>query len=95
MSLDKVLSHSFLSKMHICDWAYTEELTPRSFKKYTQWVDQEFHGPLNYLADYRKDKRQHLDSILPGTKSALVFLFDYSQAKKFQMEMIYYKAAYC
>lgn len=75
---------SELSPYKVIDWGYTEELEPRSFQQFTDWVEQGQHGPLSYLADHRKDKRSSLEKVYPGARAALVFLFDYRAAKNYQ-----------
>lgn len=65
----------------IVDWGYTEELMPRSFGHFDSWVKRGDHGSLNYLSDYRKEKRESLEHIFPEAKSALVFLFSYHQSR--------------
>ena len=75
-----------LTSQKIVDWGYTEELVPHTYQQYLKWVEDGFHGPLNYLGDERKLKRESLKSVFPECESALVFLFDYRDAKKFQEE---------
>jgi len=76
------LSKSELSELKIVDWAYTEEPTPKTLNHYDKWIDNNYHGPLNYLADERKEKRKSLKELYPDFQSALVFLFDYTPEKK-------------
>ncbi len=66
----------------IVDCGYTTELTPESYGRYDRWVQKKGHGPLHYLADYRKDKRKSLKAYYPECESALVFLFSYADGKK-------------
>jgi epoxyqueuosine reductase len=82
--------------MQIVDWAYTEELLPITYQKYLNWVDAGMHGPLNYLADERKDKRRSLKEIYPECESSLVFLFNYAETKKAlsDIELPYKVASY-
>lgn len=72
-----------LNAMQIVDWAYTEELVPKTYQHYQSWLDQNLQGPLNYLADERAQKRKSLKEVYPQAQSALVFLFDYRAAKNF------------
>lgn len=88
MTLHDVFSPSFLNDLHIVDWGYTEDPCPLSFDHYDQWVQNEGHGPLNYLADERKDKRADIRHFFPEFKSSLVFLFSYSD-KKAQLNNFY------
>lgn len=81
------LDPKFLNSFQIVKWGYTEELTPTSYDQYQKWVEQELHGPLNYLADERMKKRKSLTHLYSDCKSALVFLFDYRAAKKWQEEV--------
>lgn len=85
-----------LAKMQIVEWGYSEQLTPISYSKYLSWVEAGMHGPLNYLADHRKDKRSSLNEIFPECQSALVFLFDYKETKKSlsSIELPYKVASY-
>ncbi len=76
------LSAEKLNTMKIVDWGYTEQLEPISFDHYDQWINANLFGPLKYLADQRKDKRKSLKNVCPACESAIVFLFDYREAKK-------------
>ena len=75
-----------MSGMQIVDWAYTEELIPRTYQEYLTWVANKHNGPLKYLEDERKEKRESLKNVFPECESSLVFLFDYRAAKKFQQK---------
>lgn len=75
------IDSEFLKECKIVDWAYTEELRPKTYEYYLEWVAKDLHGPLKYLSDERKDKRKSLDEVYPGATGALVFLFDYRPAK--------------
>lgn len=76
-----------LSKFKVVDWGYTEELEPRTYQHYLDWVNKGLHAPLKYLSDERRDKRASLDLVYPEAKSALVFLFDYRSAKVFMEKL--------
>ncbi len=78
------ISPALLESKQIVGWGYTEELRPRTYQEYLDWVTNSYHEPLNYLADHRKDKRASLTEVYPECESALVFLFDYRSAKKYQ-----------
>lgn len=80
------LSVNELTNKKIIDWGYTEELTPKSYDRYLEWVNKDLHGPLNYLADERKLKRETLKNVFPECESAVVFLFQYIDLKKTLME---------
>lgn len=71
-----------LSKFKIVDFGYTEELEPRTYKEFLDWINQNYFGPLNYLADHRKEARKSLKNVYPECQSAIVFLFDYRSSKK-------------
>src|SRR5690606_37580433 len=58
---------------------------PLSFDHYLNWLNDKKHGPLNYLADERAQKRKNLREVFPECQSALVFLFDYAE-KKYALE---------
>jgi epoxyqueuosine reductase len=79
------LSESFLSQFQITKWGYTEEDTPHSLDTYHAWVEGKHEGPLSYLSDWRREKRNKLSEVFPKFQSALVFLFDYKEEKKRQM----------
>ena len=76
----------FLKESRIIEWAYTEELEPRTYQNYLEWVDKGMSGPLKYLTDHRKDKRKSLSEVYPECESVLVFLFDYRAAKKYLLD---------
>jgi epoxyqueuosine reductase len=78
------ISKQELAAAQIVQWGYTEQLEPTTYQQFLGWIDQNLHGPLKYLADERKTKRQSLKEVFPECESALVFLFDYRKAKKFQ-----------
>jgi epoxyqueuosine reductase len=89
------LSTEKLHSWQIIDWGYTEEDIPLSLKYYDNWVKKNYHGPLIYMADERKEKRKSLSSFYPAFQSALVFLFDYKKAAKAnQQNQNYQFAAY-
>lgn len=76
------IDEEFLKTIQVVDFGYTEGSIPKTFKQYEDWVSKDFHGPLNYLSDYRKDIRSDLKKVYPEFESALVFLFDYTPEKK-------------
>ena len=81
--------------MKIIEWGYIMSSKPESWTHYEKWIDNNYHGPLKYMADERKDLRASLNNFYPEFKSALVFLFDYtSTAKKNQNDQNYKFAAY-
>lgn len=69
----------------VVTWGYTEELRPKTYDSFLKWVDQNYNGPLKYLEDHRKLKRESLSEVYPDCQSAIVFLFDYRDSKKFQI----------
>ena len=77
-----MISDNLLQKFNIVDWGYTEEGKASSYSNFEEWIDQNKHANLSYLADERKEKRKHLKEVFHEFKSALVFLFDYSSSKK-------------
>jgi len=76
---------SLLEQLDIADWGYTEEISPRSYSRYEEWVEKEHSKPLSYLEDHRMQARQSLTSVIPDAQSALVFLFNY-HPQKIQLE---------
>lgn len=70
-----------LQAMQIVDWAYSEDLTPKTYVHFKNWVSQDGHGPLSYLSDHRADIRKDIKSFFPEAKSSLCFLFDYRNAR--------------
>ncbi len=77
-----MISESLLLDLGIVDWGYTEQSKPLSYPNYQNWLNQNLHGKLNYLADDRGEKRANLKNLFPEFESALVFLFDYKKEKK-------------
>lgn len=75
-----------LKELGVLDWGYTEDPLSTSFNHFDSWTNESRHGPLNYLADHRKDLRKDLRSVYPEFQSALVFLFSYQSAKKWMLE---------
>jgi len=65
-----------------CDFGYTEEDLPVSYDHYLNWLKENKHGPLLYLADHRKEKRASLKNFYPEFQSALVFLFSYNETSR-------------
>ena len=80
------LSAETLSDMQIVEWGYTNELKARTYPEFKQWIDKGLNSPLEYLSGERGDKREDLREYFPQAKSAIVFLFDYTSAKKFMVE---------
>lgn len=76
------LSIQELQNDQIVDWGYTECLKASSYRYFDEWIQKEKHGPLKYLADHRKDLREHLHKFYPEAKSLICFLFDYTKQKK-------------
>ena len=75
--------NSLPANYQVADWGYVDKLEPMSYDKFLKWVSEELQGPLTYLSDHRKEKRENLKEIYPECEGVLVFLFDYSMAKKF------------
>lgn len=71
-----------LEGLGLCDWAYTEDLSAKSYDQFSAWIKSNLHGVLGYLSDERKEKRRSLSEVYPQTQSALIFLFDYTGEKK-------------
>lgn len=86
MKESPVINNELLKSLGVIDWGYTEESIPTSIKQFEDWTNQSLHGPLNYLADYRRDLRSDLKKVYPEFKSALVFLFSYQSTKKWMLE---------
>jgi epoxyqueuosine reductase len=87
-SLEELLNIENLAPYGIVDFGYTTESIPKSYKKYSDWVDRDHHEPLGYLSGERKEKRDDLRKYFPEFKSALVFLFSY-QASKLEQDQFY------
>lgn len=75
-------SSSFLQSLGISQWGYTEEEKPKTFSHFSQWLDKKLDHPLQYLKNEKAELRSDLKNYFPEFQSALVFLFDYAQAKK-------------
>lgn len=86
MNVSLLFNSDFLKKRQFLDWGYTEDPVPLSFHRYQSWIEKKNHLPLNYLGDYRKDKRENLKNVFPEFQSALVFLFPYHEVKKWMLE---------
>lgn len=80
------LDKAFLEQNKIVDYAYLQQLEPKSYDKFLNWIDKGNHGSLSYLSDHRKDLRKSLKTIFPECQSVIVFLFDYRSAKKEQLK---------
>ncbi len=72
------LLSKLLSGKTIADWAYCELDQAETFTQFRAWIEGNYHGPLNYLADERLQKRASLKNIFPSFKSAIIFLFSYA-----------------
>jgi epoxyqueuosine reductase len=84
---------ALLKDLGVLDWGYTEEALPRSFSKFSEWVDRGQSGPLTYLTDERRDSRSDLKSVYPDFQAALVFLFSYQDTKKWLLENSHHEVA--
>jgi epoxyqueuosine reductase len=74
------LTEDQLKKFGIVDYGYTTDPIPHSIDHYNQWVKQDHHLPLEYLAGDRQKKRQSIKEYWPDFESALTFLFSYHEA---------------
>lgn len=81
-----LIPEGLLKELGILDWAYVEGSVPASFSRYQQWINNSQQGPLNYLSDYRQEKRSDLTEVYPDFQSAVVFLFSYQPTKKWMLE---------
>jgi epoxyqueuosine reductase len=79
------ISAEHLLSNKVVTWGYSEELKPKTYPAFLKWIDQNYNGPLKYLEDHRKLKRESLTEVYPECQSAIVFLFDYRDSKKYQM----------
>jgi epoxyqueuosine reductase len=86
MKKSSVLDNTLLKELGVLDWGYTEDPIPHTLNHYEQWTEDSLHGPLNYLADHRKDLRKDLRLVFPEFQSALVFLFSYQESKKWMLD---------
>lgn len=76
------LDSSRLKKQGIIDWGYTEEMRPTSFDTFSKWLIHN-HEPLPYLGTQQSIyNRENIQHWFNEASSALVFLFDYTPAKK-------------
>ena len=71
-----------LRSKKIVEWSHTCEDKAFSYPHYENWIRQGRQGSLHYLTGERANMRASLSNYYPSFKSALVFLFDYSQEKK-------------
>lgn len=79
---------SYLNKYKISDWGYTEKLTPQSLSFFLDWIEKGNDRPLTYFDEERVDKRKSVQNFYSNAKSALVFLFSYSD-EKLELNEIY------
>lgn len=87
-------SRAELEALGIYDYGVTTLSKPLSFDHFNQWVERGEHGPLGYLADHRRDLRSDLINYFPEFKSALVFLFPYSETRFTREDTPYHLASY-
>jgi epoxyqueuosine reductase len=71
-----------LESLGIVDWGYTEAAEAMSFERFAAWDA----GSLKYLSDHRRDLRSDVRQVYPEFQSALVFLFNYTPAKKWLLD---------
>lgn len=82
-----LFSSELLSTLGISQWGYTEISKPTSLSQFQNWLRKNQDEPLQYLKGEKADLRADIKNYFPQFQSALVFLFDYSQAKKNLMEI--------
>lgn len=80
----------WLNLYDVVDFGYTEEPIPTTVEYYNQWVKDNLHLPLEYLAGERQEKRQDLKNHWSEFQSAVVFLFSYHPAH-FELQELYKK----
>lgn len=83
MQLQKILIEN-----GVADWGYTEDSLPLSRDQFSAWIEAGKAGPLHYLQDTRKDKRDDIKNYWPDFQSALVFLFSYDHGRR-QLQHLY------
>lgn len=93
MKESSVINNELLKSLGVLDWGYTEESLPATLSHFEKWTNESLHGPLNYLADHRKDLRRDLRNVYPDFQSALVFLFSYQSTKKWMLENNHHSVA--
>lgn len=74
--------NKLLENLGVVDWGYTEEALSHSYAHYEKWLKDQKNADLKYLEGKRGVQRKDLQSVFDSFKSALVFLFDYSDVKK-------------
>lgn len=82
MNVEHYFSRELLDQYSIIKIGYTEELQPRSYQKFLDWLKQGLHGKLKYLEGDKANLRQNLKNYYPNCESAIVFLFDYRFVRK-------------
>jgi epoxyqueuosine reductase len=82
MNVEHYFSSELLKQYSIIKIGYSEELQPRSYQKYLDWLKQGLQGKLKYLEGDKSILRQNLKNYYPNCESAIVFLFDYRFARK-------------
>lgn len=69
-------------------YGYTEESLPTSLNVYNQWIEENKHEPLLYLAGDRQQKRQDLKNYWSEFQSAVVVLFSYHETHR-KLNLLY------
>lgn len=87
-SINHLISEKLLEKSGVSKWGYTEDAFAHSYSKFENWSLKVKNRVLKYLVDERMLKRRSLYEVFPEFKSALVFLFSYSE-KKNQLNTFY------
>lgn len=76
------LDPSRLKTFGIIDWGYTEEMKPTSFDHFSRWLIHNYEA-LPYLGTQQSIyNRENIEHWFSEAHSSLVFLFDYTPAKK-------------
>lgn len=70
-----------VQKLHVTDYAYSEELEALNFDSYADWISKNLHAPLDYLSGERAEKRKNLKSFWPSCESFITFIFSYHDTK--------------
>src|SRR3989339_191671 len=83
------LNHQKLKSQQIVDFAYTENLIPKYYEFYEQWLARKLNGSIQYLDTPQAAKRQSIRNLFAECKSALVFLFSHLEMKKYLDEQAY------
>lgn len=78
INLNEFFTQKKIADLKISAFSYTEDSKALHYEKYLNWIQNNKHGPLNYLADHRAEIRKDVKNFFPDFKSAIVMIFSYA-----------------